>query len=164
METDTTTRFVLHHYLCYLICISTFRLRQMHRTIPSAQWSLSQVTQSCFIPRLSATLLEGTWHMKNNYMPLCKLLSNGDTTLLARKHSFLLAISLYSLPHPSRNYRQLDNWSGLITCNNFSWRLSIRKKKPMPQPIISADQPLLYCLQWWACRVMTPLLGHNCIQ
>ena len=30
------TSFVLHRCLCYLICISLLRLRQMHQTMPSA--------------------------------------------------------------------------------------------------------------------------------
>ena len=107
--------------LVLLICIIPLRLRWMHHTMPSAHWSLSQVTQSRFIPRLSATPSEGTWRMKKNYMPLCKILSNGDTTFLSRKGSSSLTISLYSSVHPSQNYKQLNNSSGLITCNNFSW-------------------------------------------
>ena len=116
----SNTRFVLHQYLCYLIYIILLRLRKMHRTMPWAHRSLSLVTQLIFILKILTKSLEDIWHMKRNCMPLCKPLSNGDTTFFVRKHSFSLAINLYSSPFPSQNYRQLDNSSGLITCNNFS--------------------------------------------
>ena len=112
--------FVLHLYLCYLICIIPLRLRWMHQTMPSTEWSLSHVTQPCFILKPSTTLLEGIRSMKKNYMPLWKLLNNGDTTFLERKRSSSLTINICSSLHPSRNYRQPDNSNRLITCNNFN--------------------------------------------
>ena len=88
----------------------------------ASDYSLSAViTKSRFILRISMTLLEGIWHMKNNSMPLCNLLSNGDTTFLARKWLSSLTINLCNLLRPSRNYRQLDNSSGLVAWNNFNW-------------------------------------------
>ena len=79
--------------------------------------------------KISMTLLEGIRRMKKNCMPLCKPLSNGDITSLGKKRSSLLTISPYSSPRPSRNYKQLDNSSGLITYNNFNGQIKYRKGK-----------------------------------
>ena len=77
--------------------------------------------QSPFILKLSMTLLEGTRRMKRNCIPFWKLLIHGDTTSLERKRSSSLTISPCSSPCPTWNYKQLDDSSGLITNNNFSW-------------------------------------------
>ena len=159
---NTKTSFVLHRYFYYLIFISPLRLRWMHQTMPLAYWSLNQVTQSHFFLRILVTLLEGTRRMKKNYMPFFTLKQwrhyiLGKETVIFTDHKPLrFAQSQLKL----KITRQLK-WINYL--QQFQLVIKYQKKNPMLHSIVSTDHPLLYCLQWWVCRVTIPLLVHNCI-
>ena len=127
MDIGTTKKFEqIKNKLCTAPVLVLPYLHQPFETeTDTSDYALgTMITQSShpivFHFETSNDTVRGTQCMKKKFTPLCKILSNGDTTFLAGKRSSSLTISLCSSLRLSQNYKQPNNSTRLITCNNFS--------------------------------------------
>ena len=130
-------------YFHYQTCNIPLRSRQMLHTMLWAPFSLSTATPWPIIVIHYQMLSISTLLMTRKCTPLWKPVTNGEITILGRRHSSTLIISHYSSCRHKANYKMTTIKSSPHTYNNSTSTSSIKHEAPicrwLPQQIASRD-------------------------